>query len=150
MEPVSGEATDSLERELRLIEAQCGAGLLNAFGADREEHDLMREIGRISQLQTQIFRRCVEQVAQSSEELGSMGVQEDNSDDLTKSSAKREQCISQVNGYLQKLGMHVAAVNDKVKERAEQRREQLAARPATLPSPSPTPSRSPSLASADP
>ena len=56
----SGE--NFVERELRLIEEQFSSGMMNAFGTEKEEEDIMKEIKRISQLQSQVFRRCMDQV----------------------------------------------------------------------------------------
>eukprot|EP00667_Euglena_gracilis_P022645 EG_transcript_25273 len=147
MDPLAAGPGMAVEQELRLIEAQCGAGLLNAFGAEREEQEVLREISRIAQLQSQIFRRCVDQVVQAAEDPGGCAGPEKEFEDMAKTAAKREQAISQVNSHLEKLSQHVTAVNDKVKECADRRAEQLAWR---APAPSPLVSRTASsLSSGD-
>eukprot|EP01006_Ploeotia_vitrea_P015617 TRINITY_DN45343_c0_g1_i1.p1 TRINITY_DN45343_c0_g1~~TRINITY_DN45343_c0_g1_i1.p1 ORF type:complete len:135 (+),score=19.67 TRINITY_DN45343_c0_g1_i1:20-424(+) len=121
-----------VERGLRQIDGEFDSGVMDAFGNMNEQEEIMKKVRNITQLQSQIFRRCMQYTAQSKEEQHSFfsgsdgGHQAPNSfERMSKSFNKKEQPIGNINTALQKLGKNVEAINDRVKADTVRRLETL-------------------------
>jgi hypothetical protein len=61
---------NTVEAELREIEADFAGGRLGAFGSATSQEEVMRELGKVGQLEVQVFIRTCAQIRALSEEEG--------------------------------------------------------------------------------
>eukprot|EP01012_Entosiphon_sulcatum_P024964 TRINITY_DN3023_c0_g1_i1.p1 TRINITY_DN3023_c0_g1~~TRINITY_DN3023_c0_g1_i1.p1 ORF type:complete len:138 (-),score=47.07 TRINITY_DN3023_c0_g1_i1:157-570(-) len=110
----NGNGTMDVEGELRVIDTEFASGAMNAFGSAADEDDVLKEMRRVTQLQSQIFRRCLDQLRQNSDEAPFLDPHDVDGSISRAFTKTREPGSASVYSQLQRLGKHVNQINDQL------------------------------------